>query len=121
MAKGGQAVRRSTQLGAALDAAAEAASGIYPFDHPHPGQARELAGLLGGKGAGLAEMTSALGISVPPGFTISVPVGHRYLRGGWRAGLDEALSAHVRVLGQRMGRHLGDQADPLLVAVRSGA
>ena len=114
-------MRRSTQLGAALDAAAEAASGIYPFDHPHPGRARELAGLLGGKGAGLAEMTSALGIKVPPGFTVSVPVCHHYLREGWPADLDEALSAHVRFLGERMGRHLGDPADPLLVAVRSGA
>jgi pyruvate, orthophosphate dikinase len=114
-------VRRTTQPGAASVVAAEVTAGIYAFDHPHAERATELADLLGGKGAGLAEMTSALGINVPPGFTISVPVCHRYLRDGWPGELDDALSAHVRILGERMGRHLGDHADPLLVAVRSGA
>jgi pyruvate,orthophosphate dikinase len=114
-------VRRTTQPGAARVVAIEVASGIYTFDHPHQGHARELTDLLGGKGAGLAEMTSALGINVPPGFTISVPVCQRYAREGWPRELDDALGDHVRALGERMGRHLGDQADPLLVAVRSGA
>jgi pyruvate,orthophosphate dikinase len=114
-------VRRTFQPAAVQAAATEVASGIYAFDHPHPGHPRQLADLLGGKGAGLAEMTSVLGINVPPGFTVSVPVCERYLRQGWPRELDDALSTHVRSLGERMGRRFGDPADPLLVAVRSGA
>ncbi|GAB25492.1 putative pyruvate, phosphate dikinase [Gordonia polyisoprenivorans NBRC 16320 = JCM 10675] len=94
---------------------------IYTFDHPHAASHDDLVHLLGGKGAGLAEMTSALGISVPPGFTISVPVCHEYLENGWPDGMDDALAAFTRELGVRMGRSLGDSRDPLLVAVRSGA
>jgi pyruvate,orthophosphate dikinase len=94
---------------------------IYPFDHPHAARPQALVDLLGGKGAGLAEMISSLGINVPPGFTISAPVCQGYLREGWAEGLDAAIAEHARRLGDRMGRHLGDHADPLLVAVRSGA
>lgn len=96
-------------------------SGVYSFDHDHGVPARELGELLGGKGAGLAEMTAALGFSVPPGFTIGLPVCREYLSGGWPGSLDETLLAHVDALGTRMGRYLGDPDDPLLVAVRSGA
>jgi pyruvate,orthophosphate dikinase len=94
---------------------------IFAFDHDHGRAPTELAGLLGGKGAGLAEMCSVLGLAVPPGFTIGVPVCLEYSAGGWPAGLDAELDAHVQRLGERMGRHFGDRADPLLVAVRSGA
>ena len=45
----------------------------------------ELADLLGGKGANLAEMTSVLGLPVPPGFTITLPVCAVYRRSGWPA------------------------------------
>lgn len=93
---------------------------VYGFDHDHGMPARELGELLGGKGAGLAEMTS-LGFDVPPGFTISVPVCREYLHGGWPSRLDDALDEHVERLGEVMGRGLGDVNDPLLVAVRSGA
>ena len=78
--------------------------------------------LLGGKGAGLAEMTN-LGISVPPGFTISTEacveyykVGKKYPPGMW----DAALQALKRV-ERSMGMGFGDPAKPLLVSVRSGA
>lgn len=94
---------------------------IFRFDHPHAASHDELVHLLGGKGAGLAEMTNALGISVPPGFTISVPVCHQYLEHGWPVGLDDALATFTEDLGRQMGRRLGDPTDPLLVAVRSGA
>src|SRR5437773_11873327 len=94
---------------------------VYQFDHDHGGAARDLAGLLGGKGAGLAEMTAALGMSLPPGFTISVPGCRAYRESGWPAGLDDALAEHMARLGERMGRRFGDPEDPLLVAVRSGA
>ncbi|WP_439031263.1 pyruvate, phosphate dikinase [Gordonia terrae] len=96
-------------------------TGVYSFDHAHHVPARELGHLLGGKGAGLAEMTNALGFNVPPGFTIAVPVCRDYLENGWPAELESDLDGHVRRLGEIMGRHLGDPGDPLLVAVRSGA
>jgi pyruvate,orthophosphate dikinase len=96
-------------------------AGIFTFDHDHAAPARELVHLLGGKGAGLAEMSAALGLAVPPGFTVSVPVCRVYRETGWPAGLDEALAEHTERLGQAVGRRFGDAADPLLVAVRSGA
>lgn len=95
-------------------------TGVYPFDHAHDVPARDLGHLLGGKGAGLAEMTT-LGFNVPPGFTISVPVCRDYLDKGWPTELDAELNTHIERLGEAMGRRLGDPSDPLLVAVRSGA
>lgn len=78
--------------------------------------------LLGGKGAGLAEMTN-LGISVPPGFTITTEacveyykLGKKYPPGMW----DSALAALKRV-ERSMGMGFGDPERPLLVSVRSGA
>jgi pyruvate,orthophosphate dikinase len=78
--------------------------------------------LLGGKGAGLAEMTN-LGISVPPGFTITTEacveyykLGKKYPPGMW----DTALAALKRV-ERSMGMGFGDPERPLLVSVRSGA
>lgn len=94
---------------------------VYAIDHDHDVPARDLAALLGGKGAGLAEMTRSLHLSVPPGFTVSVPTCVDYLGSGWPLGLDEEIARHVDALGDSMGRYLGDPADPLLVAVRSGA
>jgi pyruvate, orthophosphate dikinase len=94
---------------------------IYAFDHAHGRPAKELGDLLGGKGAGLAEMTSALGLSVPPGFTVAVPVCAAYRADGWPAGLDAELATAIDRLGAQIGRRLGDPADPLLLAVRSGA
>ena len=94
---------------------------IYAFDHHHDRPPRELVGLLGGKGAGLAEMTTVLGLPVPAGFTVAVPVCGIYRQTGWPAGLDAALEQHCRALEQRMGRSFGGRSDPLLLAVRSGA
>jgi len=94
---------------------------VFPFDHPHSRSPRELAGLLGGKGAGLAEMTTVLRLPVPPGFTVAVPMCRLYRESGWPEGLDDVLQSQVRLLEERMGRRFGDPADPLLLAVRSGA
>jgi pyruvate,orthophosphate dikinase len=94
---------------------------IYAFDHVHPVAPKELKALLGGKGANLAEMTSVLGLPVPPGFTITTDACRAYLDSGWPDGLDAELSAAIADLEARMGRHLGDPDDPLLVSVRSGA
>jgi pyruvate,orthophosphate dikinase len=78
--------------------------------------------LLGGKGAGLAEMTN-LKVSVPPGFTISTEACVEYYRRGkaYPPGMwDEALRALKRV-ERSMGAGFGDPVNPLLVSVRSGA
>lgn len=93
---------------------------IYAFDHPHPAQT-DLTMVLGGKGAGLAQMTRELGMPVPPGFTIALPVCQAYRRDGYPPDLDAAVRAAMGELEARMGRRFGDPADPLLVSVRSGA
>ena len=77
--------------------------------------------LLGGKGANLAEMTSVLGLPVPPGFTITTDACRAYMVGGWPKNLDAEITTHIRKLERAMKRKLGDAADPLLVSVRSGA
>jgi pyruvate, orthophosphate dikinase len=94
---------------------------VYNFDHKHRRAPMEMKDLLGGKGANLAEMTSVLGLPVPPGFTISTDACRAYMKGGWPGGLDDEIVKQVAVLEKRMGRVLGDPTDPLLVSVRSGA
>jgi pyruvate, orthophosphate dikinase len=94
---------------------------VYGFDHPHDTPPRDLKDLLGGKGANLAEMTSVLGLPVPPGFTISTEACVAYLRDGWPVGLDDEIAEHLARLETAMGRRFGDAGDPLLVSVRSGA
>jgi len=94
---------------------------VYDFSHEHARPPMELKDLLGGKGANLAEMTSVLGLPVPPGFTITTDACREYMRGGWPAGLDDEVAAHRAALEAQMGKKLGDPADPLLVSVRSGA
>ena len=94
---------------------------VYAFDHKHRRPPMEMKDLLGGKGANLAEMTSVLGLPVPPGFTITTDACRAYMVGGWPDGLDEEVAKHTRKLEKAMGKRLGDAADPLLVSVRSGA
>ncbi|MHB8263868.1 MAG: pyruvate, phosphate dikinase [Acidimicrobiales bacterium] len=95
---------------------------IFDFDHKHDRSPKDMKDLLGGKGANLAEMASVLELPVPPGFTITTDACRAYLgSGGWPDGLlDELRSARDR-LEHRMGKAIGDSADPLLVSVRSGA
>src|SRR5262249_3650644 len=78
--------------------------------------------LLGGKGAGVAEMTNA-GLPVPPGFTITTEACNGYSRDGkqFPAGLWDQARAALRVVEERTGKTFGDPANPLLVSVRSGA
>jgi pyruvate,orthophosphate dikinase len=94
---------------------------VYDFDHPHSRPPMELKDLLGGKGANLAEMTSVLKLPVPPGFTITTDACRAFMAGGWPQGLSEEVEAARARLEARMGKRLGDPADPLLVSVRSGA
>ncbi|MCC7383772.1 MAG: pyruvate, phosphate dikinase [Deltaproteobacteria bacterium] len=78
--------------------------------------------LLGGKGAGLAEMTS-IGIPVPPGFTISTEACQAYYAQGHRFpdGLESQLREAMAEVERTVGKRFGDPDNPLLVSVRSGA
>ena len=81
----------------------------------------EMRDLLGGKGAGLAEMTR-LGLPVPPGFTITTEACRAYTEAGrLSAGLMESVAEYLEVLEGVTGKRLGDSENPLLVSVRSGA
>src|ERR1043166_8254572 len=76
---------------------------------------------LGGKGAGLAEMTNA-GLPVPPGFTIATEACREYMRMGHVSEeVDRQMEAALRQLEQLQGQKLGKGDNPLLVSVRSGA
>ncbi len=76
--------------------------------------------VLGGKGAGLAEMTNA-GLPVPPGFTIQTEACREYMRGDVSPAIDKQMDQAIAHLEQVMGQKLGSASDPLLVSVRSGA
>ncbi|MCK6471815.1 MAG: pyruvate, phosphate dikinase [Planctomycetes bacterium] len=78
--------------------------------------------LLGGKGAGLAEMSRA-GLPVPAGFTITVDSCDEYYKNGKKISpaLRKEVEAHLKRLEKLTGKRLGDPQDPLLVSVRSGA
>ena len=94
---------------------------IYAFDQRREGPGSDKQ-VLGGKGAGLAEMTR-LGLPVPPGFTLTTAACTWFFQHGeqWPATLEAELDAAVAALEARAGKRLGDPRDPLLVSVRSGA
>jgi pyruvate,orthophosphate dikinase len=91
---------------------------VYSFAEESSG-GREL---LGGKGIGLAEMTQ-LGIPVPAGFTITTDACRAYLAadGDVPESLDREIEEHISALEEQTGKRFGDEQDPLLVSVRSGA
>ena len=76
--------------------------------------------VLGGKGAGLAEMTLA-GLPVPPGFTIQTEACREYMRGALSPEIDTEMHAALGRLEKLQGQKLGSGDNPLLVSVRSGA
>ena len=90
---------------------------VYDFSQGN----KDMKDLLGGKGANLAEMTT-MGMPVPPGFTISTEACRVYLNTGE---VPEELATEVtqelRKVEDKMGRQLGDEHNPLLLSVRSGA
>ncbi|WP_340557276.1 pyruvate, phosphate dikinase [Streptomyces sp. GSL17-111] len=91
----------------------------YVYDFAEGG--RDMADLLGGKGAGLAEMTG-LGLPVPPGFTVTTEACRAYLAQGTEPpGLTEELFDRLTALEAATGRTFGDPRTPLLLSVRSGA
>ena len=95
---------------------------VYSFGGGKAEGGAEMKTLLGGKGANLAEM-SAIGIPVPPGFTITTEVCADYYELGKK--LPDAVIPQVEAALKGMeagvGKRFGDAADPLLVSVRSGA
>src|SRR6202789_2323345 len=76
--------------------------------------------VLGGKGAGLAEMTNA-GLPVPPGFTIQTEACREYMRGAVNPQIDVEMHDALERLEKMQGQKLGAGENPLLVSVRSGA
>jgi len=78
--------------------------------------------LLGGKGANLAEMTS-LGLPIPQGFTVSTEACTDYYNCGKKISkeIEEQIFSALRELEEIQGKKFGDESDPLLVSVRSGA
>ncbi|MBJ7602739.1 MAG: pyruvate, phosphate dikinase [Candidatus Dormibacteraeota bacterium] len=83
---------------------------------------KDMRDLLGGKGAGVAEMTRA-GMPVPPGFTITTEACREYYRGGRKfpAELWGQVEAALMSLEEQTGKRFDDEQNPLLVSVRSGA
>jgi pyruvate,orthophosphate dikinase len=111
----------------AKKAAGKKASGkgkkcVYFFGNGKADGNRNMKDLLGGKGAGLAEMTNA-GLPVPPGFTISTEVCNIYYQEKQKipAAIDREIDEQVKKLEKAAGATLGSTDNPLLVSVRSGA
>lgn len=95
---------------------------VYFFGDGTAEGSASMKNLLGGKGANLADMT-AIGLPVPPGFTISTEACAFYSEhdGEYPEGLREEVLEHLARLEKVMGAKLGDAENPLLVSVRSGA
>ena len=96
---------------------------VYVFGPSQTDGAADMKNLLGGKGANLAEMCR-LGISVPPGLTISTEVCTVYTEQGAdtvRKLIEADVKQGVAFVEKEMGKKVGDSADPLLVSVRSGS
>jgi pyruvate,orthophosphate dikinase len=91
---------------------------VYLFSE---GNAR-MRDLLGGKGAGVAEMTNA-GLPVPPGFTITTEACNAYYDAGkqFPEGMWEQAQAALKIIEEQTGKGFGQKDNPLLVSVRSGA
>ena len=91
---------------------------VYLFEKGNAG----MRDLLGGKGAGLSEMTNA-GLPVPPGFTITTEACNAYYESGEKfpVGMWDQVLAAMKTVEQRSGKKFGDASNPLLVSVRSGA
>jgi pyruvate,orthophosphate dikinase len=94
---------------------------IYFFGGEETEGNAQMRGLLGGKGANLAEMAN-LGLPVPPGFTITTEVCKYYVKEGrLPEGFEEELEKYLKKLEDATGKKFGDKKNPLLVSVRSGA
>src|SRR5436305_12667809 len=94
---------------------------VYSFGGGKADGDGKMKDVLGGKGAGLAEMTNA-GLPVPPGFTIQTEACREYMRMGRVSNaVDRQMEEALRKLENLQGQKLGSGENPLLVSVRSGA
>ena len=93
---------------------------VYSFGGGKADGNGKMKDVLGGKGAGLAEMTNA-GLPVPPGFTIQTEACREYMRGGLSSDVDKQMDEALAKLEALQGQKLGTGENPLLVSVRSGA
>lgn len=95
---------------------------VYFFGSGKAEGNKDMKELLGGKGAGLAEMTS-IGLPVPAGFTITTEVCDLFYKNQkkYPSGLDKEVAENMKKLEKATGKGFGDPANPLLVSVRSGA
>jgi pyruvate,orthophosphate dikinase len=95
---------------------------VYRFGNGKAEGRADMRNLLGGKGAGLAEMAN-LGLPVPPGFTITTAVCSHYYENGktYPKDLEQQVAAALAEVGRITGKTFGDSRNPLLVSVRSGA
>jgi pyruvate,orthophosphate dikinase len=95
---------------------------VYSFGNQTADGDGKMKDILGGKGAGLAEMSRAK-LPVPPGFTISTEVCNIYFQNNYTIPpeIQEQMREALKTLEERMGQKLGDATNPLLVSVRSGA
>jgi pyruvate,orthophosphate dikinase len=95
---------------------------IYNFGDGSADGKASMKNLLGGKGANLAEMSN-LGLPVPPGFTITTEVCKKYFNNNntYPDGLVEQVKTSISTIENTVGSKFGDDKNPLLVSVRSGA
>ncbi|HLG97282.1 MAG TPA: pyruvate, phosphate dikinase [Bryobacteraceae bacterium] len=95
---------------------------VYSFGNGRADGDGKMKDVLGGKGAGLAEMSRA-GVPVPPGFTISTQVCNLYFQNNNTIPkeIEQEISKALDQLEKQMGKQLGDSTNPLLCSVRSGA
>src|SRR5215218_7055204 len=95
---------------------------VYIFADGKADGRGDMKDLLGGKGAGLAEMTNA-GLPVPPGFTITTEACNEYYAAGEKFPEDlwNQVLSNLKSVEQAVGKTFGDPKNPLLVSVRSGA
>src|SRR5579862_504736 len=93
---------------------------VYSFGGGKADGNGKMKDVLGGKGAGLAEMTNA-GLPVPPGFTIQTEACREYMRGNVSKEVDTQMQEALAALETLQGQKLGKGDNPLLVSVRSGA
>ena len=122
MAKRATARRSTKKAAKAQSPKPKSRKYVYFFSSGRADGNRNLKDLLGGKGAGLAEMTNA-GLPVPPGFTVSTEACNIYYRekGKLPPHIEREIDEHVKKLERAAGAKLGSTENPLLVSVRSGA
>ena len=95
---------------------------VYSFAQGYADGDRSQAALLGGKGSNLAEM-SAIGLPVPPGFTLTTAVCREFNErdDGYPPEVHSQVNAALKTLEEQMGKRFGDGKNPLLLSIRSGA